>query len=1037
MKKSLVVLFVLLLSVSLMAQVRTGNIRGKVTDTEGTALPGVSVTLSAPTMAPITAITSEGGSFRFPALPPGNEYTLAAELTGFKKQIKSGVIVTLGQESEINLVMEIGKLEEEVTVTAVTPVVDAKKTAVGKNVTQEALQSLPSARDPWVVMQMAPSIILDRENVGGSESGQQASYVAKGDASGGGNNVWAVDGLVVTDPAAIGASPGYWDFDAFEEMNITTGGSDVTVQTGGVALNMVTRRGGNKVTLGGRFLFTDEYFQANNLTDALRAQGVTNINRIVKISDYGFNLGGPIVKDKAWMWGSYGVQDINSLAITGATVKPTLQNFNAKLNLQLIPENRFEAFLAAGEKKFIGRSATQQNPQGLDQAGGYHFGTPIIKLQDEHMFGSNLLMSLKFGFMNAGFQMLPHNDPDLVHLATYDFTQDLWTNSINYYMTNRPMYDYNGFLNYFSDNLLGAAHDIKLGVEYSTRGVTSDSSFPGDIQRWINLNYPDIDPAGTGNPVFTSGMNQFSVNRRYNLDYGVKQLAVFGSDTVSFGRFNLLLGVRYDHQTPQVNSSVYSGVLDSNPAWSMFDADVIAAFKEFLPDVTVPNITPDYAWDVVSPRIGLTYDIFGTGKTLLKLNFAMYGDFMGSGSASYLFNPLGTTGGFNFWWLDANADGRVNANEVLWNDPVTYAAQHMIVDGHVDPSIVDANAGTNWYSMVPFSTALEASRFTVDKDATSSRTTEYLATIEHELLADFNVGLSFTYRNYNRFSYDIRYYPETGTDLKESDYVVAGQIPGSITGVDLGAGAGRPYYLLAPGVEYTAFMHHKLNDNSFGFWGVDFVFNKRLSNNWMLDGSVSYMDQWRHYGAEGALGFDFHDGADNLSSMWALQDQLWAPNIGGASGKINQYLFSHWMVKLQGLYQLPYGFDISFTFNARAGHIVPHYMALNNAAWPNSQLRTTTAYLDIFGKGTNGTLPTFYQLNLRLEKMIKLGDTGRIYLMADAFNVLNSAIINRRYDRNEGTYYAATGVFRPYANNFRINEILNPFIARFGVRFQF
>ena len=1036
MKKSLVVLFVLLLSVSLMAQVRTGNIRGKVTDTEGTALPGVSVTLSGPTMAPITAITSEAGSFRFPALPPGNEYTLSAELTGFKKQVKSGIIVTLGQESEINLVMEIGKLEEEVTVTAVTPVVDAKKTAVGKNVTQEALQSLPTARDPWVVMQMAPSIIMDRENVGGSESGQQASYVAKGDASGGGNNVWAVDGVVVTDPAAIGASPGYWDFDAFEEMNITTGGSDVTVQTGGVALNMVTRRGGNKITLGGRFYFTDEYFQASNLTDDLRAQGVLDTNKIVKISDYGFNVGGPLVKDKAWLWGSYGVQDINTIAITGATVKPTIQNFNAKLNLQLIPQNRFEAFLASGEKKFIGRGASQSNPQGVDQAGGYHFGTPIIKIQDEHMFGSNLLLSLKFGFMNAGFSMLPHNDTDLVRLATYDFTNDLWTNSFGYYITNRPMYDYNGFINYFNDGLLGASHDIKLGVEYSTRGVTSDSSVPGDIQRWINLNYPDIDPAGTGNPVFTDGMNQFSVNRRYNLDYGVYKLAVFGSDTVSIGRFNLLLGVRYDHQTPKVNSSVYSGVMD-NPAWDMVDADVIAAFKEFLPDVVVPNITPDYAWDVVSPRVGLTYDIFGTGKTLFKLNFAIYGDTMGSGSASYLFNPLGTTGGFNFWWLDANSDGRVNADEVLWNDPNTYAPQHMIVGGHVDPSIVAANEGTNWYSMVPFSSALEASRFTVDKDATSSRTTEYLGSIEHELLTDFNVGLTFTYRNYDRAVYDIRYYPETGTDLKESDYIVAGQIPSAITGVDIGQGGGHDYYLLAPGVAYTPFMHHKLSNITYGFWGADFVFNKRLSNNWMLDGSVSYMDQWRHYGDQSALGFDFHDGADNLSSMWALQDQLWAPNIGGASGKINQYLFSHWMVKLEGLYQLPYGFDISFTFNARAGHIVPHYIAINNAAWANSQNRTATAYLDIFGKGENGTLPTFYQLNLRLEKMIKLGDTGRIYLMADAFNVLNSAIINRRYDRNEGTYYAATGIFRPFANNFRINEILNPFIARFGVRFQF
>jgi hypothetical protein len=92
--------------------------------------------------------------------------------------------------------------------------------------------------------------------------------------------------------------------------------------------------------------------------------------------------------------------------------------------------------------------------------------------------------------------------------------------------------------------------------------------------------------------------------------------------------------------------------------------------------------------------------------------------------------------------------------------------------------------------------------------------------------------------------------------------------------------------------------------------------------------------------------------------------------------------------------------------------------------------------LDVFGKQT---LPVFYQLNLRLEKLIKLGDTGRIYLMADAFNVLNNACINRRFDKNEGTYriYSDHTTYSAYANKFRVNEILNPFVARFGVRFQF
>lgn len=1026
MRKSLIVLFVLLVSISAFAQIRSGNIIGKVTDTEGTPLPGVTVTLTAPVLSAVTSITSETGAFRFLSLPPGSEYTLTAELTGFKKQIKTGIIVAVGQNSEINLAMEMGKLEEEVTVTAVTPTVDAKKTSVGKNVTQEILQSLPSARDPWVVMQMTPAIIMDRENVGGNESGQQASYVSKGDSSGGGNNVWSVDGLVVTDPAAIGASPGYWDFDAFEEMNVTTGGADVTIQTGGVALNMITRRGGNKVSLGGRFYYTDEYFQRTNLTPELIAQGVTRTNRILSIRDYGFNLGGPIVKDKIWLWGSYGVQDINNLSIVQTPIKPTLTNYNLKLNIQLIPQNRFEYYQAAGEKKFIGRSASQSLPNGVDQAGGFHFGSPIIKLQDEHMFGDNLLLSLKFGYMNASFQLISHTDPDINKLVKYDATLDLW-NSTGYYITTRPMYDYNGYLNYFNDNLFGVSHDIKLGVEYSSRRVTSDSANAGDVVEYFDLNWPDVDFTGGGSPGFTKDAVQFGIANQGNLDWGVKQLAAFFQDTITTGRLNFLLGVRYDHQTPMVNSSIYHGIRDENAAWSIFNPATISVLKTFFKDITVPNNQPDYHWNFISPRLGLTYDIFGTGKTLFKVNFAMYGDFMGTGAA-YYFNPLGTYGWMNLWWFDAalqggNGDGKVDPNEIFWNDPTTYAPQPVIVGGVFNTAIIAANEGVNWGGFDP-SGALGAPMFKVNKSAGSSRTTEYLATLEHELLTDFSLGLDFTYRHYNNFVWDVPYYPATDTVQSKADYIVAGQVPTSIPGVDLGAGGGRDYFLLKPGVAYTPFSFHTTNDNYLGYWGLDFVFNKRLSHNWMLDGSVSYMDQWRHFADNGVL---------NPTPLWAQQDQLWAPGIGGASGKINQYIFSKWMVKLEGLYQLPMGFDISFTFNARAGHIIPHYMSINNSAWGNSSNRSTTAWLDIFG---TTTLPTFYQLNLRLEKMIKIGDNGRIYLMADAFNALNSAIINRRYDMSEGTYYVTQNKFTKYANRFKINEILNPFIARFGVRFQ-
>jgi len=382
MRKWFSLTLILFLVLPVAAQQRTGNIYGKVVDTDGNPLPGVTVTLTGSLTAPISVITSAEGVFRFLSLAPGRDYKVTAELEGFKTVTRENIIVSLGRNTEITLAMEMGTLEEEVTVIAATPVVETKRTTVAENITRDVLQSLPTSRDPWVILQQAPGVMVDRENVGGSESGQMAGFYSKG----GGSEMWSIDGASIEDPSSV-SSITYFDFDAFEEMNVTLGGGDVTVATGGVNVNMVTRRGGNNVSLGGRFYLTDQKFQADNLTDELRAEGVQGTNIIRNIKDYGFNTGGPFFKDKAWWWLSYGVQDIKSNNIYGNPDDTLLANYAAKINLQLVPQNRFEAFVHIGNKEKFGRSASYSFPRGWHQTGKYHFGTPIIKVEDEHMFG--------------------------------------------------------------------------------------------------------------------------------------------------------------------------------------------------------------------------------------------------------------------------------------------------------------------------------------------------------------------------------------------------------------------------------------------------------------------------------------------------------------------------------------------------------------------------------------------------------------------------------------------------------------------------
>ena len=253
--------------------------------------------------------------------------------------------------------------------------VQPKKLSATTTVNYEQLQSLPSARDPWVILQLTPGLFIDRENIGGNESGQQSSFVNKGSTT----QEWTLDGVKITDMSS-GGSPGYYDFDAFEEMNVSTGSLDVATRSPGTVVNIVTRRGGNKTSLAGRFYLTDGQFQGKLSAEKIKEIGVVGYNRIREVRDFGFNIGGPILKDKIWWWGSYAVSDVKTVVATGTNDDSYLQNMDIKANFQLIPENRAEVYVQAGGKVKYGRSSSLSFPSGWNQYGKFHFGSPIIKV---------------------------------------------------------------------------------------------------------------------------------------------------------------------------------------------------------------------------------------------------------------------------------------------------------------------------------------------------------------------------------------------------------------------------------------------------------------------------------------------------------------------------------------------------------------------------------------------------------------------------------------------------------------------------------
>src|SRR5918996_960304 len=330
---SLVVALVLACGLPAFAQIQSGAIGGSVRDEQGGVLPGVLVTAQG-VDATHEFTTDANGEFRFLNLAPG-PYKITAALQGFTTMVREDVIVAVGRNVELPLTLKVAAVAETITVTGESPVIDTKSTGTATNFTSDELTKIPTSRDPFALMRSVPGVLVDRVNIGGNETGQQSNFQSKGTRPQ--DAVWTMDGVVITDMALTGSSPTYFNYDNFEEIQVSTAGQDIRQPTGGVGLTFVVKRGTNRFSGGGRGYYTSENMESDNVPDELRATGVTydKSDHNKRISDWGFDLGGPIVRDRAWFYGSYSIQDIQLVRRAGQLVDRTqLKNPNVKLNWQ-------------------------------------------------------------------------------------------------------------------------------------------------------------------------------------------------------------------------------------------------------------------------------------------------------------------------------------------------------------------------------------------------------------------------------------------------------------------------------------------------------------------------------------------------------------------------------------------------------------------------------------------------------------------------------------------------------------------------------
>ena len=177
--------------------------------------------------------------------------------------------MTVGQSVDLPFTMKVATLEEAVTVSGASPIIDTRKVGTSTNFTQDELARIPNSRDPWALLRTVPGIVVDRINIAGNETGQQTNYSGKGTL--GRESTWTMDGVVITDMSATGASPSYFDYDAFDEIQISTSNHDIRQPTSGIGMNMVVKRGTNQFRGTARGYFTNDALEATNVPDELIA----------------------------------------------------------------------------------------------------------------------------------------------------------------------------------------------------------------------------------------------------------------------------------------------------------------------------------------------------------------------------------------------------------------------------------------------------------------------------------------------------------------------------------------------------------------------------------------------------------------------------------------------------------------------------------------------------------------------------------------------------------------------------------------------
>ena len=830
-------LIVMLLAVPATAQ-QTGTLTGLVHDAQGGVLPGVTVTATSDSLigGGRTRVTADAGSYQFD-LPPGT-YTVAFELAGFAPLRREGIIVQVARTVRVDVELGVGTLRETVTVSGASPVVDVSSTVTQTNISKDLYENIPTGRNPWTMAGLVPGVVTGRLDVGGTEGAQQYNIEAFGSANS--QKSFSIDGLKVNWAGGDGgATMMYYGFEMYDEYNMQTASGMAESDVSGVYMNMVTKSGGNRFTSDTNFYFMNDALQGSNIDDDLRqrlglqpGQETGAAGNPIKISyDWSSTFGGPIQRDKAWFFSAIrwwrldqaqigasnpdGSQAIDDNRIRNFMGKATWQTtpsirtsflFNKNINDRF--HRRDAPYLIVEDKATVLQNQPAQN----------------YVAQYNHVVGPRLVLDARFGRMWGVFPVRYQAEVQPTDIAIRDVVRNTRINAAESQSLNpNGRYQRNFTGSYFLDSTKAGRHDLKAGLQVSWERVEYDRIRNGDILLELQDGRP-----------FQAQLS----NTPINSDHRLSTWGAFFQDRWVLGRTTINAGMRIDGVSAYLPAQ-------TSPAGTYVEA-------RSFPKTDVFDFGPN-----IAPRLGITYDLLGNGRSALK---AYYGRF---------YNQFGSQ-------ISEAANPNAIVNQaVSWTDSNGNLA--------LDPGELGSFTG--------FPRGLFP---TVDPGATRPYSQEYNVGFEQQLAANMSLAASY-HRREHRNGLGILDHARGFDAYTPIDRTYVDPVSGQTQSITI--------YNLKP--EYVTARDRYISNVDFlqsNYDGVQVDFQKRMSNRWQMLAGMSFQ---QHQGFDHSGTYTGVDFSDPNSSINRYDSSV--------------FIDLPWTATVSGTYQLPYEIMFSGKYTARAG----------------------------------------------------------------------------------------------------------------------